>query len=354
MVGRFVLFPQATKSVGQEDLLGAAGDAAPQRQHVTVTGAKTILMVGVDNRKDQPVEDQIRADSIIVLHIPAAHDAAYLVSLPRDTRVTVPAFNNGKQRTGQQIAKLGEAYGLGGNGLVDPTERRKQSMGLLAKTIKEEWGLTFDAAAIVDFEGFKEVVKVLGGVDMYVDQETVSVHIGYKKDGTVAVPFRQSQAPNGGTKLTPIPGVTPQVYHVGNHHLTPDLALDYVRQRETLPNSDYDRGRHQKQFLKAIVKQTLSAGVLANPVKLNQILKVVGQAMTIDNGGIDLEDWIFAMRGIGGDSITTLQTNNGTYNPSQQNLGQEELDETTLGLLEAVRTQKVPEYVLAHPEVRSA
>jgi LCP family protein required for cell wall assembly len=353
VAGRFVLFPQATDSVGQEDLLGAAGEAAPERQHASVTGAKTILMVGVDNRVDQPVTDQIRADSIIVLHVPASHDSAYMVSLPRDTRVEVPKFNNGKQRTGIQTAKLGEAYGIGGMGL-DGAERRKQSMGLLALTIKQAYGLTFDGAAIVDFEGFKEVVNVLGGVDMYVDQETTSVHIGYRQsDGKVAVPFRQSQAANGGTKLTAIPGVTPQVYTVGNHHLPPDLALDYVRQRETLPNSDYDRARHQQQFLKAVVKQTLTAGVLANPVKLSQILKVVGDSMTIDSGGIDLEDWIFAMRGISAGSVISLKTNNGTYNPSQQNVGQEALDQTTLALLEAVRTAAVPEFVLSHPDVRS-
>jgi hypothetical protein len=44
----------------------------------------------------------------------------------------------------------------------------------------------------------------------------------------------------------------------------PWQVLDYVRQRELLPNGDYDRRRHQQQFLMAVLKQTASAGTLTD------------------------------------------------------------------------------------------
>ena len=232
--------------------------------------------------------------------------------------------------------------------------QRKFGTTLLANTIKENWGITFDAAAIVDFTGFQEVVKVLGGVDMYVDQETKSVHIGHDAKGNTKVPYVQRFNSAGGTDLDAVPGVTPQRYHVGYQHLEPWQALDYVRQRETLPNSDYDRQRHQQQFIKALFKKVLSKDVLTNPALFNKVVNVVGNAMTIDDGGIDLADWAFAMRGIGGDDLVTIKTNNGTFHSSSANSSAEALDQTTLDLLTAVRDGEVEAFLTAHPELATS
>jgi polyisoprenyl-teichoic acid--peptidoglycan teichoic acid transferase len=246
IVAKNVLFSYATRGVSKEDLLGSAGAETQQRGHVDITGAKNVLLVGIDQRPWEPEgSDLVRADSIIILHIPANHESAYLISIPRDTWVEIPAYDNGVKKTGRQHDKINGAYALGGDGLTGQAARAK-SFELLALTIREQWGLTFDAGAIVDFTGFKDVVNVLGGVDMYVDQETTSVHIGFTASGEQKVPFRQYQRYDGSVGLDAIEGVTPKVYHVGYQHLEPWEALDYVRQRETLPNSDYDRQRHQQ------------------------------------------------------------------------------------------------------------
>jgi polyisoprenyl-teichoic acid--peptidoglycan teichoic acid transferase len=348
IVAKTALFAYATRSVAKQDLLGSAGVEAQKKGHVSVTGAKNILLVGIDARPVQNSTDPIRADSIIVLHIPADHRSAYLISIPRDTWVEIPAFDNGVHKSPRQYDKINGAYALGGKGLTG-APARAEATELLALTIREHWGLQFDAAATVDFEGFQQVVGVLGGVDMYVDQETTSVHVGHTKSGEVKVPFRQYTRADGSTGLDPVPGVTPVVYHVGYQHLEPWQALDYVRQRETLPNSDYDRQRHQQQFIKALFKQMLSRDVLTNPVLFNKVLGVVGKAMTIDDGGIDLEDWAFAMRAIGGDDLITVKTNNGTFHASPENSSAEALDETTLALLAAVRDDTVEAFLAAHP-----
>jgi anionic cell wall polymer biosynthesis LytR-Cps2A-Psr (LCP) family protein len=342
-----VVFGYATRSVSKEDLLPVEGG-----RHASVKGAKNILLIGIDPRPNQDPNESIRSDSILILHIPASHDMAFLISIPRDTWVSVPPYNNGKRSYPGGKDKINGAFAEGGYGLTGK-DQRKHGTTLLAATIKQNWNITFDAAAIVDFVGFQEVVKVLGGVDMYIDQRTVSVHIGHDAQGNTKVPFEQREGPNGGTQLIPIRGVTPKVYEVGYQHLAAWEALDFVRQRETLPNSDYDRQRHQQQFIKALLKKIASKEVLGNPGMLNKVLEVVGRAMTIDTGNIGLDDWIFAMRGIDGERMLTLKTNNGGFHASTEHPGAEALDQTTLDLLGAVRAKNVPAFVSANPGIVS-
>jgi LCP family protein required for cell wall assembly len=343
-----VVFGYATRSVHKEDLL-----PVEEGKHASVNGAKNILLIGIDPRPNQNPNDAIRSDSILILHIPSTHDMAFLISIPRDTWVAIPKYNNGKRTYGGGHDKINGAFAEGGYGLTGK-DQRKHGTTLLAATIKQNWGIGFDAAAIVDFVGFQDVVKVLGGVDMYVDVRTISVHIGHDSAGNTKVPFEQRDDPNGGTQLIPIRGVTPKVYEVGYQHLAAWEALDFVRQRETLPNSDYDRQRHQQQFIKALLKKIASKEVLGSPGTLNKVLDVVGRAMTIDTGSIDLADWIFAMRGIDGDRMLTLKTNNGGFHASTEHPGAEALDQTTLDLLTAVRNKNVPAFVSANPSIVSS
>ncbi|WP_238009452.1 LCP family protein [Dactylosporangium sp. AC04546] len=350
LVAKEALFTYALRGVAQQNLLGDSGNRDQQIGHASVTGAKNILLIGVDARPGQDPHEPVRSDSIIILHIPASYDAAYLVSIPRDTWVEIPPYDNGARQYPGGHDKINAAFAYGGNGLAG-TAARGRAVELLALTIKKLCGVTFDGAAIVDFTGFQQVVNVLGGVDMYVDQETTSVSIGHNSKGETVVPFRQYTRDDGGQGLDPVPGVTPVVYHVGYQHLEPWQALDYVRQRETLPNGDYDRQRHQQQFIKAVFKRMLSKDMLTNPVRFNKVGEVAGKAMTIDNGGIDLADWAYAMRGVSGDDVLTIKSNEGTFNQSPGNGTAEELDRTTVNLLTAVRTDKVKGFVTAHPEL---
>ncbi|MET7420906.1 LCP family protein [Dactylosporangium sp. NPDC005555] len=347
-VAKDAVIGYATRNVKQEDLIVPA--AEQQGRHVTISGSKNILLMGIDPRPGQDESESIRSDSIIVLHIPAGHDSAYLVSIPRDTWVKIPRFDNGRKSYAGGHDKINGAFAVGGLGTTGK-DQRKFGVTLLADTIKANWGITFDAAAIIDFTGFQNVVKVLGGVDMYVDQEVRSVHIGHDAKGNTKVPYIQRDNGRGGTDLIAIAGVTPQTYHVGYQHLEPWQALDYVRQRETLPNSDYDRQRHQQQFIKALFKQILSRDVLTDPGKLKKVLDVIGQSMTIDSGGIGLDDWIFAMKGITGDNLLTVKTNNGTFYSSPENPGAEALDPTTLSLLDSIRTDTVKTFMTNHTDL---
>jgi hypothetical protein len=73
--------------------------------------------------------------------------------------------------------------------------------------------------------------------------------------------------------------------------------------------------------------------------------------MTVDDGGIPLEDWAFAMRSIHPDAITTIKTNDGTFNSrTVAGVGSAEiLSPTSLELLRSVRDDTVASFVQAHP-----
>jgi polyisoprenyl-teichoic acid--peptidoglycan teichoic acid transferase len=342
-----VLVAAANRGVNQKNLLGdagAQGQAQQHEQHVTITGAKTILLVGLDNRPGQNPNDLVRADSIMLLHFAAGHDRGYLVSIPRDSYVQVPADRQTGYGGGPEKINAAFAYGNWHGGGIAGGVR------LLARTIESIAGIVPDAAAVIDFTGFQKVVGVLGGVDMCVDEKTTSIHLGRTASGQIKPPFHIN---SDGTVGRAIRGVTPLVYLPGCQHLAAWQALDYVRQRDLLANHDLDYGRqrHQQQFLKAIFKKIFSAGTLTNLGKLNGVLAAMRGAMTLDAGGIQPSDWAYAMRAVTPNNLVTIKTNAGRLNPKTiGGIDYELLSQDSLQLLRSVKDDTVDTFIAAHAD----
>jgi polyisoprenyl-teichoic acid--peptidoglycan teichoic acid transferase len=348
VVGLKVLANTATKSVDQENLLGEV-KGTTERKHADIKGAKNILLVGLDTRPSWSAsKEPSRSDSIIILHIPADKSRAYLISLPRDSYVSIPAYNNGAQSYPGGKNKINSAFAFGSRGL-NGTAAESHGFELLAKTVKNLTGITPDAAAIIDFSGFTQVLQILGKVCMYVDETVTSIHVGHTASGKQAVPYTTDAA---GLHPHKVPGVTANVYKKGNHCFTPTEALDFARQRDLLAlgDSDYGRQRHQQQLLKAILEQAVKSG-FSSPTKLPSLISAIGKAMTVDNGGISLEDWAFAMKGINPDSLVTIKTNDGRFNSrSVSGIGSVEiLSPTTMQLLKSARNDTVDQFVANNP-----
>ena len=345
LVALQVSIAAATRSVGQQDLLGSTRNGG---RRVTVTGAKNILLVGIDARPDASATAGTRSDSIMMMHISADHKQAYVVSIPRDSYVAIPAYDNGKESWGGGKNKINSAFFYGSRGQTGPAAL-SHGFELLTMTIKQLTGITPDAGAIIDFTGFRNVVNVLGKVCMYVDEDTTSIHLGRDRNGKVAGPYVINK---DGTLRAKIRGVTPNFYAKGDHCFTPTEALDFVRQRDLLANKDFDYGRqrHQQQFLKAILKQAVQDG-LDSPTKLPGLLSAFGKAMTVDNGGIPLQDWVLAMRSIRPDDLVTIKTNAGKFNSkSVPGVGSVELlSDTSMQLMRAVKDDKVGEFAQSYP-----
>jgi anionic cell wall polymer biosynthesis LytR-Cps2A-Psr (LCP) family protein len=346
VVGR-VLVSRATSTVQQQNLLGAVQNNA-ERQHAEIKGAKNILLVGLDTRPSWTADEPSRSDSIILLHIPADRSSAYLISLPRDSYVSIPAYDNGKVSYAGGRNKINSAFAFGSRGLSGAAAE-SHGFELLALTVKKLTGITPDAGAIIDFTGFKEVMQVLGKVCMYVDEDVTSIHVGHTADGKQAVPYTTDAA---GLHPRKVKGVTANFYAKGNHCFTPVEALDYARQRDLLANgdSDYGRQRHQQQLLKAILKQAVHDG-LNSPAKLPKLISAIGRTMTVDKGGISLEDWAFGMSGVNPDDLVTLKTNEGKFNPrTVPGIGDVEiLSATTKQMLAAAKADDLAAFAEANP-----
>jgi LCP family protein required for cell wall assembly len=329
IVGSETLMSRLTGSIGQDNLLNDAGGVAGRD---AIDGPIDMLLVGVDERPDNP-GDPIRADSIIIVHINAAHNQAYLVSIPRDLMVDIPAYKKTGFTGGRD--KINGAFAAGS----DRGGGRAGGVELLALTIKRFTGITFDAAAIVDFGGFQKVVEVLGGVDMCVKQRVASEHIGYDRKGNY---------------LHPRDGGKPYVHEPGCRRMVPWQALDYVRQRKQLDNGDYDRQQNQQQFVKAIVKEAKKQGVTSNPVKAAQVMNAAGKALTIDRNGVSIQDWLYTLRGVADNEIVMLKTNGGTYAAAGGSSSAETLTPESLTMFKALRDDKLAEFVATYPQFVSS
>jgi polyisoprenyl-teichoic acid--peptidoglycan teichoic acid transferase len=353
------LLGQVDSAVHQQSLLG---DAAASFTGSTINGPLNILLIGLDGGSRHTGLGG--TDTIMIAHVPASHHRIYLISLPRDTGVQIPAF----AKTGYSggAAKINAAFVFGsrrGGGVAGGFE-------LLALTIKKNYGITFNAGAIVDFTGFEKIVQKLGGVDMYIDETTYSIHHGYihNDPNQHAVPYHIDPntgvptCPRGGSfDTTPdkctLSGVKEVVYRKGWQHLSPYDALDFVRCRDGLVGTDYARQRHQQQFIRAVLQQAYQQG-LSDPLKLSGFIQAIGSAFTFDGGGIPMNDWIFTLKGVGPDALTTIRTNGGQYvryTGGDIAGSVQGLNSSSLALLQAVRTDKttaddhVGAFVSSHP-----
>ncbi|GIF13006.1 LCP family protein [Actinoplanes teichomyceticus] len=346
-VGLKATVAAATSAVGQEELLGSAKPVEEKRT-ANLDGAKNILLVGIDQRPDQINGEPLRSDSIILLHINKDHSSGYLISLPRDSYVTIPAYDNTAQKWAGGKAKINAAFAFGTRGLKGKVALQ-HGFELLTMTVKELTGITPDAGAIIDFQGFRDVVKVLGKVCMYVDTDTTSIHKGTDRNGKPAAPFVINK---DGTIRDRIDGVKPNFYAKGKHCFTPADALDFVRQRDLLGDGslDYGRQRHQQQFFKAIIEQAVKDG-LDSPTKLPKLINAFGKSMTVDKGGIELVDWALGMRSLKPDKLVTIKTNAGKLNSrTVPGLGSVEiLSPDSMDLLRAIKRDEIDNFLLSHP-----
>ncbi|GAA2330528.1 LCP family protein [Dactylosporangium salmoneum] len=286
VAGVSILSRRYTANIHQSTLLGdnsrAGAGNADEPQHTDIKGPLNFLLLGSDLRALDPQDGQ-RSDSIIILHIPATMDRAYLLSVPRDLRVRIPAFATTGFR-GVSHEKINGAFQYGGGG--------EGGVQLLSETLHELLGIQFDGAAIVNFDGFKAAVDLLGGVDMCIDQKVTSIHVGFDDKGNYLSPDR---------------GGHPQVYEPGCHHLEPWQALDLVRQRKSLPNGDYDRQKNQQKFIRAMLNRAKEKGLTTNPIAADKFIRAIGQALTVDLNGMQLADLMFALRNVSPDNLMGLQ-----------------------------------------------
>ncbi len=265
---------QISGQISRIDVFAGLGDR-PEK----VNSALNYLVVGSDNRegltKEQIKKLRVggvkvaagqRSDTILLVHISKNRDAAYIVSLPRDTLVTIPAHTStdGKSEIPARDGKLNAAFAFGG-------------APLLIETIEGETQLKIDHYVEVSFAGFVGVVDALGGIEV----------------------------------CTKVPIDDPKSHLVlaaGTHTLDGVESLKYVRTRDFDGRGDIGRMERQQKFVSAIVRKATSSGTLLNPIKLKNFLQATISTVKMDEG-VDKNDLLTLakqMRNLSSGNVRTL------------------------------------------------
>jgi len=222
----------------------------PSGSQVLNNGQETVnfLLIGSDRRPG----GSFRTDTMVIAVLRPNDGQVSLISIPRDLWVSIPGWENQRINTAYQHG-ISVDYPGGGP-------------GLLKDTILYNLGIRIDHTALVEFDGFRQIVDTLGGVD-------VPVACSYT-DWRLIDPSYDPENENNWALYTTGPGVV---------HMDGDLALWYARSRQK--SNDFDRGRRQQEVLRALFTQGLQAGTLKRIPELYNDLK---NTVETDLGLVDL------------------------------------------------------------------
>lgn len=186
----------------------------------------SVLLLGVDQREN----DKGRSDTMIVVTVNARKQSVEMVSVPRDTRVTIAGRN--------KEDKINHAFAFGGP---------ETSI----KTVEEFLDIPIDYYVSVNMEGFKDMVDAVGGID-------VNNNLNFSYDG--------------------------HSFKKGNITLNGEEALAYVRMRKEDPQGDFGRQERQRQAIEGVAKKAISFSSLT---RFEEIFEALGNNvktnMTLSN-----------------------------------------------------------------------
>ncbi|MGI5246185.1 LCP family protein [Dactylosporangium sp. CA-139066] len=306
-IGGYAYYRSVDAGLNRDDPFSQITGGRPAK---TVDGALNILLLGSDSRDpdNKGKAGEWRTDTMIVMHIPADHQHAYLISMPRDLYVHIPKSQT--TQYGNTNAKLNASFSWGGTPLT-------------VQTIEEYTNVRMDHVLLIDFGGFKQVIDALGGIDMNIEKDITSIH----------PPKRQ--------------------FKKGMNHLNGDEALDYARQRYQFADGDFARMRHQQEMMKAILDKAVSSGTVSNPAKLNSFLKAVTKAMTVDKD-FSLADMALQFRNLRSNDLTFMVSpNDGSKKINGEDVVVPDKEKAT-ALYDAVRNDKMNDWMAANGPKPSA
>lgn len=254
-------------------------DKMPASSNVAIadTAGTNWLLAGSDSREGLTKaerkelrtgkdEGSQRTDTLMVIHIDDSGKST-LVSLPRDSYVTIPAhIGLDGIAIEDRRNKINTAYSQGG-------------APLLVETVERNTGLHIDHYMEVGFKGIRDITDAVGGVNMCVPADVTDE--------------------NSGLNLL-----------AGCQELDGRNALAYVRMRYADPKGDLGRIERQQQFLSSVMKKVATPAVLLNPISMWKLVDAgtgsvnVGETDTV----MDIGNLAKAMRALsnGNGTLTTV------------------------------------------------
>ncbi|GGF82937.1 LCP family protein [Paenibacillus aceti] len=244
---------------------GTSGKVAPENSAKVKPLA--MLLLGTDYR---PKTGTHLSDVIMVVAMNPKTKSATIVSLPRDTRF---------QMKGYKTNKLNAFYP---KFLVAEKKSGISAKQEMKTMLSKYMDIPLDYTTVLNFQGFRDVVDALGGVDVTVDADMC-----YKDNAD-------------GTNID---------LKKGPQHLNGEKALDFVRYRKsncktkTKPSNDFERNQRQNEVLHALIDQTKS---LNGVMGAGKAIESLGDNMTTDLEAEQIKNVIAAYWNISKENVAFI------------------------------------------------
>ncbi|MFA5622699.1 MAG: LCP family protein [Candidatus Dojkabacteria bacterium] len=219
-------------------------EAKPELKKDSTGKYTNVMLIGVDTREKG---DLMNTDTIIIASFNYDTKDIVMISIPRDFHVQV---NPNKY----WFNKINSAYAV--------NEKRSKGSGLLAlqSIVEEMTGMEIQYHAMIDFNGFVQLIDAVGGVYVNVDNS-----------------FTDYMYPKG-LKYETIS------FKSGPQLMDGTTALKYSRSRHSMHNSegtDFARARRQQKVIYAFKDVVLSSETLLNPKKIMDLMSAVQNNLKI-------------------------------------------------------------------------
>ena len=234
------------------------------------------LLLGIRGSEDTE-NGGLLSDSIMLFSSDKTTGKLSLVSIPRDLYVNLYGIVKGKTN---------EIYE---KGLI-----KKNAMEFTKNAFSRITGVYIDNLIVFDFEGFKEIVDAIGGIEVDLKQ-----------------PFEEKN--QWGYEFS-LPA--------GKNHFDGETALYYTRSRYS--SSDFDRSRRQQEVIFAIKEKALSLGILSNPLKINILIASLKNNIETDFNILDIKSLLDLALDLNSSSnkleTKTMSTENVLFQTTQDDL----------------------------------
>ncbi|MSQ61894.1 MAG: hypothetical protein EXR43_04875 [Dehalococcoidia bacterium] len=196
-----------------------------------------ILVIGLDRRPKEADTGIYRADTMIVLTIHPGSKRAAMVSFPRDLWIQIPLPSGGVIET-----RMNETYEYG-QILKQQGKYDGDGPTMVKQMLQHNFGIGIDNYAVLDFDGFIQLIDALGGINIYLPDR-------------VAYWYSTNEL-----------GYDEYYYDVGPgyYYFTGEDALAYARYRN---DSDLYRIQRQQRVIFAAVNKSLSVDMLSRAPQL--------------------------------------------------------------------------------------
>lgn len=203
-------------------------------------------------------ETHLISDTMILVSINRETKTLTLTSLMRDMRLVWPKYVDtlGKEHSGNN--RINMAYNMG----YSWTKNKQDGMDMLESIVQHNFGVPVDRTIEIDFEVFREIVDLMGGVTVNVDEaELAYLQENYKWMEEVTV---------------------------GDYNMSGYKALCYARMRK-VGHGDYERTERQREVITALLNKLKGMNIL----QIHKLFTTILPMITTDMSNKEITNYAF-------------------------------------------------------------